>query len=465
MADDAGIEDETSSTDSNEIAIPRSVYHYLLRWHRWYNLLVHRGEDVGVRMTDRYTRFFVTNAIRPAPFPLNISETWYCSTLIALVLFVHDGIDEGRLFEKASPYLHWGGRVLGRVLLTVGAAMLSTLSFEVLGSILGKILTIFTMVIENSVSIILITRWHWGEVDQDGEPLRQGDGDFIWIRDGAYPREAIRETLQGLAILVFDYLVTLFLTVGNKLIPRLLERFLGPALNFLFSIPVDFIPRLLPWLFLPTPGLDDVQDPRKMWVEYGVPAVIQFWVVVFLWLLKILYMAKAERLAMQGWRTVDPKMAMMWNLARATAMHLIAYTAYQLVCGIIVAIKSKLPLESQYLTIVDGPIVPFLRRVTPNGRLFAAALLFFFHWILRACSVLAVRLARPFWMPYILWQTRYSANGADIHWPMFVDHLADDVSLLDTKKRVTSRVAMTALFGLRSSWPARFHLSSTIEDD
>ncbi|KAI0460646.1 hypothetical protein F5B21DRAFT_16928 [Xylaria acuta] len=465
MADDASSEDELSSIKSDEIALPRSLVQYLMKWQRWYNLIVNRGTYRDVRLAEQYTEFFVTNTRRPAPFPLNISETWSCGTLIALILLVYDGIDRGWLFKEACPYLHWGARVLGRVLLTVGAAVLSTLSFEIIGSILSKLFAVATTRIEDWISAVLIKRWHWGEVGRNGEPLRHVDGDFIWIRDAAFPREAIRETIQGLTILVFDYIVTLFLEVGNQLTQPFMERILGPALYFFFSIPVDFIPRLLIWLFLPTPGLDNVRDPRKIWIEYGVPAVIQFCVVVFLWLLRILYQAKAERIAMDGYRAVDPKMAIIWNLIRATAMHLIAYTAYQLACGIIVALRSELPQGSWYITVIDGPIVPFLGRVIPNGRVFAAALLFFFHWILRAASVRAVRLARSFWIPYILWQTRYSMGGVEIHWPMFVDHLADDVSLLDPKKRVTSRVAMTALFGLRSSWPARFHFSNTIQDD
>ncbi|KAI1752968.1 hypothetical protein F4782DRAFT_546262 [Xylaria castorea] len=465
MADDASTEDDLSSTGTSEIALPRSLCNYLTKWQRWYSIIVHHREDINVRVTDEFTEFFVNNTIRPAPFPLNLSEVWHCGILIALILFVHDGVDEGRLFKKAYPYLNWGARVLGRVLLTLGAAVLSTLSFEVLGSILSQLFTTATTRIEDWVSTVLIRRWHWGEVDRNGEPLRRGNGDFFWVQDAAYPREAICETIQGLTILVFDYIVTLFLEVSNHLIQPFIERILGPALYFFLSIPVDFIPNLFMWLFLPTPRLDNIRDPKEIWVEYGVPAVIQFWVVVFLWLLKILYQAKTERMVMDRWQTTDPKMALVWNLIRATAMHLIAYTAYQLVCCVIVALRSGLPQGSWYTTIIDGSILPSLGRIIPNGRIFAATLLFFFHWILRAASVRAVRLARPFLMPYILWQTCYSIEGAEICWPVFVNQLADDMSLLDTNKRVTSRVAMTALFGLRSPWPAGFHLSNIVDDD
>ncbi|KAJ2999175.1 hypothetical protein NUW58_g82 [Xylaria curta] len=464
MADDNGPRDDITS-DSDDVSMPPALLHFFESWHQWYNFIIHRGEDIAPRRTPPYTQDFVTNIIRPVPFPLDISETWYCATLIAAIIVIHGSVDENLLFKKADPYIRWGGRVLGRVLVTVGAAVLSTLSFEIIGNILSQVFSKATMRIRDQVSAILVKRLHWGEVGQDGEPLRDEDNNFIWIQDTTYPREIIRETLQGLAILATDYSVTLFLAMGNQLVEPCVARIVGPVLYFFFSIPVDFVLKLPSRLSLPTPGLDKIRDPRTLWFEYGVPAVIQFGVIIFLWLLKILYMAKAERLAMQGWRVIDPQMTIVWHLIRATAMHLIAYTAYQLVCGIIVAMRSELPQRGWYITIVDSPIVPFLVRITPNGKIFAAALLFFFHWLLRVASVLGVRLARGLWMPYILWQTRYSRDGAWTYWPLFVESLADDMSVLDPTKRVTSRVAMTAIFGLRSSWPARFHLSNVVEDD
>ncbi len=157
--------------------------------------------------------------------------------------------------------------------------------------------------IENWISVLLIKHLHWGEVDADGEPERDESNNFIWIIDPTSRRESIRETIQALAIFAIDYFATFFLEMGSQLTQLSVEHIVGPVLYFFFSIPVDFLPKLLSWLFLPTPGLDKIQDPRALWFEYGVPIVIQFWLLVLLWLLKILYMAKAERLALLGWRS------------------------------------------------------------------------------------------------------------------------------------------------------------------
>ncbi|KAI1354497.1 hypothetical protein F5Y01DRAFT_311693 [Xylaria sp. FL0043] len=459
MADvqDAGDEDDIQPR-------PPQLQQYIDYWQYWYNVVVNRGANVDPVVTYRYTVDLVTDDPRPAPFPLNISETWSCTMLIALIIAIYHGVDKGWLFEESYPYPLWAGRVLGRVLLTLGAAILSTLAFEVIGSVTSLQFLFLTQTIENWISRLLIRRFHWGEVDAAGEPLRDADGNFAWILDPTAKREFVRDTLQGLAVFALDYYATFFLELGSQLVQLCVDKIIGPGLHFLFAIPVGFIPTVLSSLFLPTPGFDSIQEPRELWFEYGVPIIIQFWVLVLLWLLRILFMSKAERLAMQGWPIVDPKMATIWQLLRATAMHFLAFTAYQLVCCCIVAMRSVLPQSSWYITVVDGPIVPFLGKIMPNGRIFAAALLLFFHWLLRIASIFVVRRAQQFWVPYILWQTRYSAVGATAYWQAFYDALVKDLALLDLSKRVTSRVAMTALFGLRSSWPARFHMGTVVAD-
>ena len=461
-------EDQHERGGGDEVAeMPPDLRSYFEYWNHWYNIIVHRGADVIPRLTPQYPAEFLSDDIRPPPYTRNISETWYCAVLIALILATHHGIDKGWLFETAFPYPIWAGRVFGRAFLAVGAAVLSTLSFEIIGSFLSARFFTATKGLEDWVSVLLIKHLGWGEVDENGEPERDENDNFIWNMDPANQRESMREALQGLVFFAVDYLATSILELGNQINQLFVGRVVSPVLYLFFSIPTDFIPNLLSWLFLPTPGVDDIRDPRALWFEYGIPIMIQLSVVVLLWLLEILYMAKADRLAMAGWRVIDPLMTIKWHLLRATAMHLLAYTAYQIVCSCMVALRSGLllPQNSWYATFIDGPVVPFLSNVIPNGKIFAAALLFFFHWLLRAASILVIRLASRFWMPYILWQTRYSVDGASRFWPLWVVALTEDMTLLDPKKRVTSRVLMTAFFGLRSSWPARFHLSNVVEDD
>ncbi|KAI1198999.1 hypothetical protein F5X97DRAFT_135377 [Nemania serpens] len=464
--DDGVPEQPRDERDEDDGGIPEPLFNYFVFWHRVYNVIIHRGLTVAPLQVPPYTADLLATKSRPVPFPLNISETWACGTLLVLVFVAHDGATRGWLLENASPYAPWAGRVLGRVLLTVGTAVLSTLSFEVAGSVLTDVLYYTVNHIQERISIFLIKRFGWGELDDNGEPQRDGNDDFIWIRDPLNRQEFALQAILGFSVLAFHYLTNVFIKMATQIFQVFVEQILSPTLYFFLAIPVDFVPKLLSWLSLPAPALDEIQDPRTLWFEYGIPAAIQFWVLVLFWLLKILYLAKAERLAMQGWQITDPKMNLVWHLIRATAFHLLAYTAYQLVCGVIVGIKWTLPPNTWYTDLFAGPIpIRFLQRLIPEGRLFAAALLLLFHWLLRAASGLAVRLARPFWMPYILWQTRFSKGGARLYWPSFVNHLIEDFSVIDPKKRVTSRVVMTALFGLGSSWPALFHLSGIVRDE
>lgn len=446
--------------------MPEPLFTYFVFWHRLYNMIIHRGADVTPLQIPAYTADFLTTKTRPAPFPFNLSETWYCGTLIALILAAHDGVARGWLFENVPPYVPWAGRVLGRVLLTVGTAVLSTLSFEVVGGVVTDVFHYSIEHVEEWLSVLLIKSFRWGELNENGEPRRDGDGNFVWIRDPTYKQEITRDVILGATVLAFHYVTNVLVKTATPFFQWLVEHVLSPALYFFFAIPVDFTSKVLSWLYLPAPSLDEIQDPRTLWFEYGIPVVIQFWVLVLLWLLRILFLAKAERLAMQGWQVTDPKMNLAWHLIRATAFHLLAYTAYQLVCGIVVGTKSTLSQNTWYTDVIAGPVpVRFLQMFIPEGRVFAAALLFLCHWLLRAASGFAVRHAQPFWMPYILWQTRYSKGGARRYWPAFVEHLTSDFSVLDPRKRVISRVAMTALFGLSSSWPAMFHLSNVVLDD
>ncbi|KAI1175974.1 hypothetical protein F4777DRAFT_289040 [Nemania sp. FL0916] len=456
---DEEIADELFNVNLNEQAVPgvrmsRGLQYWFELWHGRYNFIVHRGEDVQPAQAHEYPEEFVTDEARPAPFPFGLSETWYCAILVALILAYRDGTDKGWLDEYVYPYLPLVKLVLGRALVTTVVSVLSTLAFEIFGGALGQNFLWKTTQLHDWISVILIRRFGFGEVDEDGEPM-WADGDFVWIRDDTYRRTAIRDTLHGMATLAADYLAVFPLRVLNHLM-TLWETHAG-----------------LSWLTdnsrlsLPTPSSDNIQDTRTLLLEFGVPILMQFCILVLLCLLRILYMAKAERLAMRGWRVIDPKMTIVWHLIRATATHLTAYTAYQIVCGIIVAMKLALPQRSRLLTIVDGPIVPFLGRILPEGRIVAAALIFFFHWLIRRASSVCVRFARPFWIPYILWQTRYSVVGAVRYWRAFVEVLDNDLSLdiFDPTKRVISRAAMTALFGLRSSWPAKLNLSSIVDVD
>lgn len=420
-----------------KVSLPLPIRSYLEYWHYWYNLIVHRGVQVRPYIMAPYVLRSVSKEVRPAPFPLNIEETWYCGFLILLIVASHIGADKEWLLERIYPHAQWVGRVAGRVLLTLGAAVLSTCSFEIVGSLLNTRFTAASAWIRQRVSNIL-------------------------VRDTEL-RTFLNEISSDTAIMIFDFLVFSVVNTGKGLIKPCLEKIISPVLSFFFSIPVHVVPTVLSWLFLPTPELDTIQDLRTLWFEYGVPIVIQFWLTVLLWLILLLFIFKAERLGLQGWRVVDPKMVLVWQLIRATSMHLVAYTAYQLVCGILAGIR--LEFSSRYPSFFGNYPSTLLNKVIPDGNIGAAVLLLFAHSLLRSAGYLAVRLSRPFWIPYILWQTQFSQFGVERNWPAFVAFFPTDFGAPQAKKRVNSRVLMTALFGLKSSWPVRMNLSPVVPDE
>ncbi|KAI8626910.1 hypothetical protein F5Y19DRAFT_445040 [Xylariaceae sp. FL1651] len=462
LGGDQVVQEDEEVVEEEDFPLPEWLNDHLEYWHRWYRHIVHQGADLAPARANVYSEEQVTDVETPAPFPLNLEATWYCGALLLLIITVQLGVENDLFVERG--YLPWIGRVLGRAFLTLGIAIASTCSFEIGGAFLSRLFRRFKEWMQDWIAGLLIRYLGWGEVDENGVPIRDADDNYIWFYDLTMRREPIRQTVSGLATLGLDYTFAVFLRLLCQLFEIFARRVLGPVTYFFFSIPTDFVASLPSWLALPTPSLEDVQDPRILWFEYGVPILIQFSLLVFLWLLMFLYMAQAERWAMYGWRRLDPMMTLTWNLIRATAMHLLAYTAYQLVCGIISALMSGLPEGSWWVTLIDDPISPVMAKVAPNGRLFAAILLLFFHWLLRAASRLSVRLIQPLWIPYILWRTRYSSIGAQAYWTSWTNVMADDMTIFDPAKRVISRVAMTALFGLSSSWPARFHLSHTVDD-
>ncbi len=115
MADvhDLGGDGERQNEDDIPI-LPPGLRTYLGYWHYWYSFIVHRGAHVAPFIIPQYTIDIVTNDIRPAPFPRDISETWYCATLITLIIVVHHGVDKGWLFEEGYPIrngqgVYWAG--------------------------------------------------------------------------------------------------------------------------------------------------------------------------------------------------------------------------------------------------------------------------------------------------------------------------------------------------------------------
>jgi hypothetical protein len=499
-------DDDQDDNESNDPPLPSWLAEDVEYWHRWYVAIVHKSANVAVRRPFRYTEGYAKPASSSSsssanrPFPFNLDAHWYCAFLLLSVIAVHIGVFEtGWLLENDRA--HWLGRVLGRSFLTLGIAMASTVTFELGGQYTGRKIEVFRQKSRKFVARVWFMIFlRWGEADEEGHPILDNDEEegvqFAWLRVEAVRSAPIREFFCGVVVVyVVDYCLMLSSALGVRFLVLFAENVLVPGLEFFFAVPGDFLVALPAWFALPTPGLGfwtetrnldlsgttQIQILRTLWFEHGVPIVVQFSLIIFLWLLWLLFLAQAERWALYGWRVEDPKMALIAHLVRATSMHLIAYTAYQMVCGIVVTLKiftimSPLPLQPHWYyyyntntditLVIDGPVFPLLSKIVPQGKVLAAALLLFLHWLLRAsCRFLVLNFAEPLFTPYLVWCTRFTKEGARSMWPALTHPLTREMDVLDPRKRVVSRVVMTALFGLDSSWPARYHLSNIIPDD
>jgi len=505
-------ENEDNDNESNDPPLPSWLAEDVQYWHHWYVAIVHKFANVAVRRPFRYTEGYAKPSSSSSsssfsdddrPFPFNLEAHWYCAFVLLAIIALHIGFFEtGWLL--ANDRLYWVGRVLGRSFLTLGIATASTFTFELGGEYASREIKAITRASREFVARVLFARLlGWGEVDEEGNPvLDEEEGGFVWLRDEAAWRAPIRELFCEIVGVYFvDYCLMLLSSFSMTLLSLLVENVLVPGLEFFFCVRGDFLMSLPSFFALPMPGIPQGSRPeallsllngslaldlsaanqilRTLWFEHGVPIVIQFILIILLWLLWFLFLAQAERWALYGWRVEDPKMALIAHLVRATSMHLIAYTAYQMVWGIIAALNIIIPpalllqkhlyyinMNTNTALIIDGPVPPLLTKIISQGRILAAALLLFFHWFLRATSrFLVLTFAEPLFTPYLVWCTRFTEEGARSMWPALTHPLTGEMNVLDPGKRVVSRVVMTALFGLDSSWPAKYHLSNIIADD
>ncbi|KAI5926477.1 hypothetical protein F4810DRAFT_540034 [Camillea tinctor] len=430
-------------------------------WHWLFRFIVHRHELVQDAHIGEYDDSLWTDLIKRAPFPFNLDSIWYCGLLLVAILGLHVELDVQWLLR--SGYLHYTLRVLSRAFLTLMLAVVSTLAYECIGSSIDVVRSYYMYHCEHRVLRWLILRLGWGEVNADGEPAQDNDGRYLWFRDPTHIREPVRQALVEIALLFVNYSLSCSSEVIVWLFRLVISWVIIPILRVLSPAVATITSSLPTILMLPTPDPDVLVDSKLLFWEYGIPAIIQLWMSVFLWLLVFLYMAKSEWLAMTGGGRFDPKYMLYFHLIRATAMHLLAYTAYQIVCTCVVGINS---FNYGFLRQVDSSMH---RLVTPgtsqyHGSIGAAILLLLTHYILQRSCSLGVSLVAPLWTPFIVWRSEKTELGTDRTWPVWKKFMENDFQILNPDTKVLSRVVMTALFGLRSSWPARFRLSTAVDE-
>ncbi|KAI1633124.1 hypothetical protein F4809DRAFT_655414 [Biscogniauxia mediterranea] len=430
-------------------------------WHRLFRFIVHRDELVLDAEVGAYDESLWTDLIKHAPFPFNLDSTWYCGLLIVAVLAVHLELDAQWLLR--SGYLHYALRVLSKATSALVLALLSTLAYECIGSTIDVFRADYLGHCRQKLLRHLILRHGWGEVNANGEPALDNDGNFLWIRDPTHLREPVRQALVEILLLLINYCLSFTSEVFCWFFRLVLSWVLVPLLQALSPAAAAIISRLSAMFVLPTPDPDILVDSGTLFWEYGVPAVIQLWMTVFLWLLVFLFMAKSEWMAMTGRGRFDPKYMLYFHLLRASAMHLLAYTAYQIVCACVVGINYFSYAPFRHI----GSSIN--RLVTPgtsqyHGSIGAAILLLVMHYVLRRSCSLGVRLVARFWTPFVVWRSEKTELGTDITWPVWVTFMENDFQILNPDTKVLPRVVMTALFGLKSSWPARFRLSTAVDE-
>ncbi|KAI1085538.1 hypothetical protein F5B20DRAFT_587533 [Whalleya microplaca] len=427
---------------------------YLDAWF-WWSTIVHRGEEPDEGVPLEYPPDAVADHPKDAPFPFNLDATWYCAALLALILCVHCELDTFWLLRHG--YLHYLMRVSFKTWMTVAISIFSTLVFEILGNIFQIFRDHFAEELEEWINLLLVERTGWGPVDADGGAIQDENGHIEFYRDTRHLLEPTREAIIGYSILIYHYSImcsgSVLYGMGALASRWLLDKVAGFASNEL----ANFISNIPSIFSLPTASEDESSSLATLLWEFGIPASFQIAIAAFLYLCVFLYMAKAETPNILFHQLPDPFCKLMFQLFRATSMHLLAYTAYQIVCICVVGAKVGFSYDMN-----DDPLGGSLLVAHRNYHLFpgAALLSFITHYIIKSICKLYVRLSWNLWSDYITWMTVKSKGGVLANKLIYRGLMNEDMEIFNIDKRVIARVAMTALFGLKSSWPARMRLSS-----
>lgn len=396
-----------------------------LDWEEWWQIIVHRNVGVLEAVPPDYPDDTWNLSPKDPPFPFNLDATWYCAALLIILLAIHYELDTLWLFRHG--YIHYIMRISFKVILTVALSFASMLAYEIAGNL--------------------------HELLRDSLEFRLVNSQFIQLlMNRAHFHGVVREAASS-TIAFFFQCVALLVSSIQGYIPALSILFMG----WISTSLGNFISNTTTILTLPTPGTDKLFGLEVLFWEFGVPAYFQVCIAAFLYLSVFLFMSRAEKplILFRGYQ--DPFWKLAFELLRATAMHLLAYTAYQLVCVCVVATKNYLLEGHAYDPIVDNPLVLKSNLQIAPG---AGILILGLHWLVKRICKMCVRLAWPLWVPYMVWLSIKTEASTRENWIVYEALLHEDMQILDPDKRVIGRAIMTTLFGLKSSWPARMRLSN-----
>ncbi|KAI0115434.1 hypothetical protein F4814DRAFT_419508 [Daldinia grandis] len=421
-------------------------------WESWWQIIVHRNGGVQEAEPPEYPVEAWSLDDKEPPFPCNLTGTWYCAALLMLIILVHSELDTEWLLQAG--YRCYFLRLFCRIILTVAISFFSTLVFEVLGNILDLARETIIDSISLQIKALFVERLGWGPVDNEGRADWANGVPFY--HDTAYFHEPIIEMVSGIAILAFHYVIAVKLSV--------IRLIAGSGVVWLAELVSADLPKFvstLPSYFaLPRPDLSQPFDARTLLCEYGVPSLIQVWIAAFLYLSVFLFMSRAEKPIILGLGGQDPLSKLIFQLLRATAMHLLAYTAYQITFTCVIASQALLFRFDTYNLYHSFIGYIFMRRSKIELSLGAGIWTMVAHWLIKSACRWFVALCWPLWVSYVAWLSIKTEESTRQNWIVYRSLLDNDMDVFDPDKRVTARVIMTTLFGLKSSWPARMRLST-----
>ncbi|KAI1463280.1 uncharacterized protein F4812DRAFT_447171 [Daldinia caldariorum] len=421
-------------------------------WEPWWQIIVHRNGGIQEAEPPEYPPEAWSLDSKDVPFPFNLDETWYCTAVLVLILLIHSELDTEWLLRHG--YTHYFARISFRIILTVSISFLSTLAFEVAGNILDLARETVIDMISLHIKALFVEYLGWGPVDEEGRANWENRVPFY--QDTTYIREPAIELVIGIVISAFHCSVMTHISV--------IQLATGAAISWLVGLlpnhSAKFLVSLPSYFALPIPETDGLSSITNLLWEYGVPSIIQVWTAAFLYLFVFLFMSRAETPIILRQGGQDPFCKLAFQLLRATAMHLLAYTAYQITSSCVIASQS-LSLRFNVYALHDSMVGhKVLERSNLELSLGAGVLIMATHWLVKNACRRLVAFCWPSWVSYVAWLSIKTEESTWRNWAVYGSLLDDDMDVLDPGKRVTARALMTVLFGLKSSWPARMRLST-----
>lgn len=416
-----------------------------LDWEMWWQIIVHRGSGAPEPPMAPVPAQAWSLDPKDPPFPLNLEATWYCTMILAVMIAVHIEIDTTWMLSHG--YIHYFLRIAHKTLLAIAISFGSTLAFEVIGNVLDLTRETLLTLIYAAVRSFLIMRFHWGTVDEQGNLGFNEELEFD--EDQNHLREPIAAAIINVITVAFNFIFTV--------LARLIPVVFGSGLVWLASrVSTDlsiFLYNLETYLSLPTPPTDGTVDIKTLLWEYGVPMYSQIWAAAFIYLFVFLFMARAETPRILHGERMDGFSMLAYNLLRATSIHLLSYTAYQLVCFLVNIVPSPWFFE----VMQEAPRSPFIRNLG-NFNPSIGTLTLVANAVARSACNVFIRILIPFWLPYIVWLSIRTRAGARHRWlNRYRPFMHDDMDIFEDMRTI-EKATMAAWFGLRSSWPSRMRM-------